>query len=285
MTVLSKERVGRVTGSRVAAILGLSPYEKRDGVLRDMVRQAHGLESEFGGNIATQWGNDHEDDAIAEYEETRGVMVHGGQTFHVHPEYDWLGVTVDGLVGNDGLLEVKAPYRATYTTIVERPDYQAQVQLQLACTRRDWADFAVWTHAGFNVTREQRDRGWLPSVLPALQDFMAEYEHAVSSPEAAEPFLAPLVEERQDPEWVVASLTFLDAQAAAAHAKRLADEARQTLVDLADGASCRGAGVRVSQGFRKGSVDYGRLLKDHAPDVDVEEYRKAGTPYQTVAAL
>ncbi|MEI2685336.1 MAG: hypothetical protein V9G14_02925 [Cypionkella sp.] len=58
------ERKGRVTASMVGAILGLSPNLSRAGAMRRMVRDAHGAEPEFFGNIATQYGERNEDGAV-----------------------------------------------------------------------------------------------------------------------------------------------------------------------------------------------------------------------------
>ena len=44
-------RKGRVTGSSVGSILGLNPWATSDDVMRRMVREYHGAESEFKGNV------------------------------------------------------------------------------------------------------------------------------------------------------------------------------------------------------------------------------------------
>jgi predicted phage-related endonuclease len=64
-------RKGRITGSVVGAILGLDPNCTRDEAMRRMVRAYHGAPSEFKGNIATQWGITHEDEAREAFERTR----------------------------------------------------------------------------------------------------------------------------------------------------------------------------------------------------------------------
>lgn len=55
-----ESRKMRITGSRVGAILGLSPWQKPDAVLREMVREHHGAEREFSGNIATEHGQNQD---------------------------------------------------------------------------------------------------------------------------------------------------------------------------------------------------------------------------------
>jgi predicted phage-related endonuclease len=57
-------RVGKITASRVGAILGNSPYKTRDDVMREMVREALGAELEFTGNVATEYGTANEINAM-----------------------------------------------------------------------------------------------------------------------------------------------------------------------------------------------------------------------------
>lgn len=199
MTVeLSPERVGRITGSRIAPILGERRSGKsRVGVLREMVREHFGAEQDprdpYMDEMAA-YGHEHEADAITLYERETGLLVYGCQEFVIHPVYDFLGVTVDGLVGDDGTAEIKCPSRATFTHIDEREDYKLQTRLQIECTQRLWCDFCVWrTRQPIEISRVEWDPTWLPSVLPVLEAFMAEYEAVVASEELSAPFLAPKV--------------------------------------------------------------------------------------------
>lgn len=67
------------------------------------------LEEDNFVNSAMQWGIDHEDEAIATFEQQEFVIVHSQQVWQQHPEYENVGVTPDGLVGEDAVLEVKCP--------------------------------------------------------------------------------------------------------------------------------------------------------------------------------
>ena len=62
-----KQRKGRITGSVVGAALGVNPYMTPDALIRRLVRLWHGAESEFNGNIATEYGTLHEPIAIMDY--------------------------------------------------------------------------------------------------------------------------------------------------------------------------------------------------------------------------
>ena len=72
MKQLSEEwfnaRRGRITGSRIGAVLGFSPFSSSDDVMRAMVRDHFGLESEFKSNPATEYGQRNEEGAIFDFE-------------------------------------------------------------------------------------------------------------------------------------------------------------------------------------------------------------------------
>jgi putative phage-type endonuclease len=287
---LSPMRTGRVTGSRVGAIIGVNRYQKPGDVMRVMVREHHGAPSEFAGNEATEWGTFHEEDARVAYEQATGCLVTDAQEFICHPVYpDLLGVSPDGLVGPVGLVEFKSPYRARYTSIGEKPDYQAQVQLQLACTGREWCDFVVWRpwaqadRLGVDpliIERVDVDPEWLPTHLPTLQAFHSEYLRVTADPDLAAMYLddADVVPDG----WSDAAARWieLDEQVRAFTVER--DAARDLLVSLAGDRNVTGAGLSVSRTERAGTVDYKAIVAKHVPDVDVNDYRKAVQPVWTV---
>lgn len=270
---LSPLRVGRITGSRIAAVLGLNPYSKPGDVLREMVREFAGAPREFTGNDATRHGQAHEPDALALYEARFGIMCHGGGDLIIHPKHDFLAVTPDGLVGDDGIVECKAPYRGTYSTIAELPYYLPQVQLQLACTGRAWCDFVVWRDGTIAIDRVPHDPHWLTFALPDLREFIAMYHEAIESPEILSIYTAD--RDRKDAEWRTAASRYRAAKLALDTAQEDETSARAALLALApDGA--KGCGVTLTRTERSGSVDYAKALKAIAPDTDLEPYRKAG---------
>ena len=101
----------------------------------------------FEGNKYTEWGNEHEADAIRRYEEEQFVTVHGQQE---NVSEGWLSCTPDGLVGDDGLVEVKCPY-SEYVHLSYLLDtdelvkkYNDQVQFQMMLTGRKWCDLVSY---------------------------------------------------------------------------------------------------------------------------------------------
>lgn len=273
------QRVGRITGSRVAAILGLDKYKSTDDVLRDMVREYHSAESEFTGNEATAFGHEHEPEAIAAYEDQAECLVIS-TGLHVHADHDWLAASPDGLVGHDGLIEVKCPFRAIYTTLAEVPHYAAQIQLQLACTMRDWCDFVIWRDGEIIVERVEADPLWLFQHMPALEAFRAEYLATVASEEKSARHLIPLI--REDLTWSALEAEYADAKAEADKAGARLEAAKKALIAEAGEQSQKGRLVQVIRSERSGTVDYAKAIEHYAPGSDLSAYRKKPTVVYSV---
>lgn len=281
-------RIGRITGSRVGAILGHSQWHSRDDVMREMVREALGALREFEGNEATAYGEEHEADAIAAYELERDVNVtRNGDAapFCVHPEVDWLGVRPDGFVEGDseGIIEVKCPWRARYRSIREHLDYMAQVQLALECTGAAWCDFIIWRAAEpLIVERVLPNDDWLPSVRPELEMFMADYRMILATEELAAPYLAE--RERTDEPWRAAALAYRRAAHALDAAQAAEASARQVLLEMAPNGG-KGCGVAVTRAERKGSIAYAKAIKDLLPNADLSAYQGTPTIYYQVRTV
>src|SRR5207244_3068928 len=95
-------------------------------------------------NDAMRWGTEQEPFARLAYAERHGVdVLETG--FVEHPEIAMAGCSPDGLVADDGLVEIKAPNTATHLdtllteTVAEK--YVLQMQFQMAVTGRQWCDF------------------------------------------------------------------------------------------------------------------------------------------------
>jgi len=98
-------------------------------------------------NAAMQWGTETEPMARQAYELKRGLFVNE-TGFVDHPTIEMSGASPDGLVGTDGLIEVKCPNSATHmeTMLTQKvpPKYIPQMMWQMACTGRNWCDFVSY---------------------------------------------------------------------------------------------------------------------------------------------
>jgi putative phage-type endonuclease len=181
------QRVGKITGSRVGAILGMNPYSSEQDVLREMVREALGAEREFKGNAATDHGTRLEPVAIEWYESTSGMSVES-TGFVCHDEIDWLGASPDGLLGLDGGIEVKCPYWAKEPYSIEsKPYYWAQMQTVMEVCDLEYMIFICFISPTSNrVERVERDREWFHSVaMPKLEKFHKKFTDSMAGDHSA----------------------------------------------------------------------------------------------------
>jgi YqaJ-like viral recombinase domain len=142
-------RLGKFTASRIYDITSRTKRGEAtaawEDYIMDLVAEVEtGVPTEMPTTRAMQWGIDHEDEAIIVYEETVGCFVER-VGFIDHPTLMDCGGSPDGLVRLDGGIEVKCPstkqHLRTLLTGEIKPEYIAQIQWNLACTRRDWFDF------------------------------------------------------------------------------------------------------------------------------------------------
>jgi putative phage-type endonuclease len=270
-----KARVGKVTASNVGAILGFSEYQTADDVMRSMVRDALGAEREFNGNIATQWGTDHEKEALAALEADTGLFIETCGLI-VHPEMGWLGASPDGLTEN-AVIEVKCPYSQKHIDPKERLDYYSQVQVQMFCTGKNDALFASWTPDSLEKHALTLDPLWIKASLPKLQAFHEKYLEIVNDPELAAPYLEDLVQDMSvDKEWSELANIYLEHKAKVEGHKLSMEQAKKALIEMANGKKSQGGGLLVYPIKPRQTVNYKKAIKDNVPDLDLDGYTKTG---------
>ena len=269
------DRLDKVTASNVGAILGLSPYADRDSVMRSMVREHFGAKSEFDGNIATQWGNDHEGEALAALESDQGVFVQACGSIQ-HPKNEWLAASPDGLVDSNTVVEVKCPFKKEIFNLSTRPDYMAQVQIQMYCTERTKGLFGVWVPGYIEVTPVEIDTLWLCEVLPMLMAFHDEYMEIIGDKDLSAPYLEDLVQDMSlNVEWEEQAAIYLEHKEAIDRHKKSMDESKALLIELAGGKKSQGSSLMAYPVAGKSTTDYKTLLADN-PGIDVSEYNNTG---------
>lgn len=143
------ERCGKVTASRVKDLNAKPNKGKALNALglTILAERLTGVQKEIFTNTAMQWGIDNEPHAIAAYENETGNFVVGAGLID-HPFIEMFGASPDGLVNDEGQIEVKCPDTTTHlNTLLTKqvPDeHIPQITSQLACTRREWCDFVSY---------------------------------------------------------------------------------------------------------------------------------------------
>jgi len=272
-------RKGRVTASAVGAILGNAPYAKRDDIMRRMVREFHGAENEFSGNIATEYGTNNEAGALVEYQMETGNAVDA--VGFVTAE-DWAGCSPDGLVLDAGGLEIKCPFGMrkddvpAFKRLVEQPHYYDQVQFSLWVTGRKWWHFYQWSPRGTALERVEPDQDWRDRNLPILRQFYAEYLDECKTPEA---HLEPKRHVIDTPEAQRMMAEYDQICEAIDNATERKNELVADMVRIAGEKNAVFAGRNLTLTKRQGAISYAKAIKALLPNADLEQWR--GKPSQS----
>ena len=178
-------RLGKVTASRAADVMTKKGSAARANLSAQLVlERLTNTKGESFSSAAMQWGVDQEQFARAAYEAHSGVWV-DTVGFVQHPTIERAGASPDGLVGHDGLVEIKCPNTATMidTLLTGKvpSNYATQMQMQMACTGRAWCDYAVFdsrmpVKAQLFVKRVQRDQKFIDDLNKEIIAFLAEVE-------------------------------------------------------------------------------------------------------------
>jgi len=271
------KRRGRVTGSNVGAILGCDPYRKPKDVMRAMVRDHHGAETEFKGNVATEHGVFYEDYAQNSYELEYDVTV---KETGFHPFDEWLGASPDGLVGDDTVLEIKCPFgkrneaNPVFKWLAEMPHYYAQIQIEMLCTGRTKCHFYQWTAHGNQLEIVGVDDEWLDLNLPILRAFYEQFLIECENPDKYLGAEVAIIENRDLAD------KYRNAKEQMEKFKELMAYYKSDLVIAAGGEKASIDGLLVYPIEKKGNIAYAKVVKEHLPDLDLEPYRgKASTSW------
>ena len=182
-------RAGKVTASKVSDVMSAITTAGYRNYLADLVvERLTGNKTESFTNAAMQWGVDQEPLARAEYEVKTGNFV-DQVAFVDHPTIVNFGCSPDGLVGNDGLIEIKCPNTATHIDYVMQDKvptkYIPQIQCQLSVTGRKWCDFVSFDPRlpdGLQIliVRLERDDEYIEKLEARVVKFLDEVNSAVN---------------------------------------------------------------------------------------------------------
>lgn len=272
-------RRGRITASSVGAILGNSPYASRADVMRRMVREYHGAENEFTGNIATEYGVNNEAGALTDFRLETGADV---QQVGFIDKDDWAGCSPDGLIGELAGLEIKCPFskrkdaKPVFKTIEEQPHYRDQIQFSMWVAGRPIWYFYQWAPGGTDCKVVMMLSSWQDENLPKLRQFYAEYLDAIAEPAD---HLGPLRVQVDTPD-AAKMLREYDEMSDAI--ERATARKAAILIDFATMSNHRDAevcGRKFTSVERVGAVSYAKAIKELAPDADLEKWRGKPSRY------
>lgn len=195
-----KARMGRITGSRIFAVLDRNRKGEEGAKRRDLkatiMAEMLTFEPEPEGFVSYEmrWGTDNEPMARASYEVKTGNMV-DQVGFIAHPTNARFGVspdgiinptgTLDGITSIEGMLECKCPKTSThlgYLLADAVPEaYEAQMQWEMGNTDAGWNDFVSYDprlpeHLQLFVKRLMRDNALIAELESEASAFLDEVD-------------------------------------------------------------------------------------------------------------
>lgn len=105
--------------------------------------------------------------------------------FITHPVIDGFGASPDGLVNDDGLIEIKCPNTATHLETMRtgkpKREYILQMHAQMMCTGRKWCDFVSYDnrlpeYLSYFETRIYRDDALVEDIEMEVTSFLSDLE-------------------------------------------------------------------------------------------------------------
>lgn len=173
-------RCGKVTASRFSdAMAGGGGVTRNKYMIKLIAERMTGQVEDGYTNSIIERGSDIESQAREYYEALSGCQVQ--QVGFIERDAD-TGASPDGLVGADGMIEIKCPLPSTHIRYIleERlpTTYRKQVQGQLWVAGRDWVDFVSYdprvTQRLFFCERVYRDEDFIKELHIKIVMFIAE---------------------------------------------------------------------------------------------------------------
>ena len=186
-------RLGKVTASRIGDLMAKtrSGYSaSRANYMAELaIQRLTGSTVEQGfTSPAMLWGTEQESNARNAYSFFTDNEVNE-IAFINHPTIEQAGASPDGLVGDDGLVEIKCPNSATHldTLLTGKINnkYLLQMQWQMACSGRKWCDFVSFDprfpeDLKIFIKRVNRDDELIAEITEEVKKFLAELDETMT---------------------------------------------------------------------------------------------------------
>lgn len=181
-----QSRCGLLTASRIADAMpgakGAETEKRRNLKLEILAERFTGKPTEFYANGAMRWGTENEPLARQTYQEFTGRQVQQ-VGLAISTEIEFFGASLDGLVGDDGAIEIKCPTsQVFFKWVIEGvvPDqHKPQMLGQLAVTGRKWCDFVAFdprfpAEQDLFIRRFEPHPAEIVSIKETARKFLAE---------------------------------------------------------------------------------------------------------------
>ncbi len=177
-------KLGMVTSSRFSDVL--NKKTGRGLYMRKVAgERLSGIKEETYSNANMEAGIELEASARQYYEQLNNCIVE--QVGFVKRD-GWVGSSPDGLVGNDGLIEIKCPIPSTHIDNIIKAKmpacYVPQIQGQLWVTERKWCDWVSYSPSiksrPFFCVRVFRDEEYIKNLATEVMLFVKQLKEMMN---------------------------------------------------------------------------------------------------------
>jgi putative phage-type endonuclease len=185
-------RLGLATASNFGKVLAKiktgEAADRRNYRAQLVIERLTGNRQEGYSNAAMQWGTEQEPFARIAYMADRGVDVQ--EVGFIQHETLMAGCSPDGLIGADGLIEIKCPVSATHIETLKTQhmplEHMPQVQGQMWIAGREWCDFVSYDprmpeKLQMFVQRIPRDEQYIKALSFEIERFLEEVAAEVTA--------------------------------------------------------------------------------------------------------
>jgi hypothetical protein len=292
-----EQRANRITGTRIPKAADECMWTKGDqweALGRDIYREAHHLTQDpfdQRAMFAITHGKNSEPLALATLERMGYKITQ--PSFVVHPKYNWLGMSPDGIMmkgrsGSVSAVEVKCPQTKPCTNVKDQKrNYWHQMQLAMECMDIDEMLFFQWYSDNEHYQEwVERDSRWAEIYIPKAQKFMDWYAEKSKDPT----YIARWSETKEEPginyKTVDEDSETSELASVLKELKQLKDrsvslESRKkelsAMLIKKHGGAFGTSSVKCHMTQARGRINYSRLVKDQNIERDVlEGYRSEG---------
>lgn len=173
-------RLGIATASKFADVMARTPAPPRNYRAELVLERLTGQQADSYKSPDMQWGTDNEPVARLMYSLAHPELTVAECGIFIHEKLR-CGASPDGLIGSDGILEIKCPKTGTHIETLHKQtvpsQYYWQIQGQLWLTGRKWFDFVSYDprlpeNASYIEIHGERNEADIENLANKLKDFL-----------------------------------------------------------------------------------------------------------------
>ena len=180
-------RCGIVTASNFSKVMAKGGGKTRLSYMYQLAAEKlTGQPVETFTNASMEWGTECEPQARSSYELRENLDVE--QVTFIKCNLEGVGCSPDGLISEDGIIEIKCPKTTTQIERYLKGDFpsscKAQVQGQLWVSEREWCDFLSFDPriigpSSYFLTRVLRDEDYIRDLENEVINFLNDLAEMV----------------------------------------------------------------------------------------------------------